>query len=129
MFSNMDKGFKGMAEAAIQAIERIVEELLAKAAVLMIMKLLFPGAGIAAAAGGSILSLLGFANGTNNAPGGLSLVGEKGPELVNLPRGSQVIPNNKLGSQAITLTLKGRFDGKDIYFANQNYQVRLLQNT
>jgi hypothetical protein len=38
-----------------------------------------------------------FANGTNFAPGGLSLVGERGPELVNLPRGSQVIPNHELG--------------------------------
>lgn len=33
-----------------------------------------------------------FASGTNSAPGGLALVGERGPELVNLPRGSQVIP-------------------------------------
>jgi len=33
-----------------------------------------------------------FAMGTDNAPGGLSLVGEKGPELVNLPQGSSVIP-------------------------------------
>jgi tape measure domain-containing protein len=31
-----------------------------------------------------------FARGTNFAPGGLALVGEEGPELVNLPRGSQV---------------------------------------
>lgn len=31
-----------------------------------------------------------FARGTNYAPGGLALVGEDGPELVNLPRGSQV---------------------------------------
>jgi hypothetical protein len=41
-----------------------------------------------------------FASGTDFAPGGLSLVGEKGPELVNLPRGSQVIPNNVLRSGA-----------------------------
>jgi hypothetical protein len=34
-----------------------------------------------------------FANGTNFAPGGMAIVGERGPELVNLPRGSQVIPN------------------------------------
>lgn len=33
-----------------------------------------------------------FANGTNFAPGGLAMVGERGPELVNLPRGSQVLP-------------------------------------
>lgn len=36
--------------------------------------------------------VFGFAGGTNFAPGGLSMVGEQGPELVNLPRGSQVIP-------------------------------------
>lgn len=40
-----------------------------------------------------------FAGGTNYAPGGLALVGEKGPELVNLPRGSQVIPNHRLNGQ------------------------------
>lgn len=37
------------------------------------------------------------AMGTSFAPGGLSLVGERGPELVNLPRGSKVIPNSKIG--------------------------------
>lgn len=37
----------------------------------------------------------GFANGTNSAPGGLSWVGERGPELVNLPRGSQVFNNQQ----------------------------------
>lgn len=36
-------------------------------------------------------SIPGFANGTNNAPGGLAMVGERGPELVNLPRGSRVM--------------------------------------
>ncbi len=35
-----------------------------------------------------------FANGTSSAPGGLAIVGERGKELVNLPRGSQVIPND-----------------------------------
>ena len=39
----------------------------------------------------------GYAQGTAFAPGGLALVGEMGPELVNLPRGSQVIPNPRLG--------------------------------
>jgi hypothetical protein len=39
-----------------------------------------------------------FATGTNSAPGGFAVVGEQGPEVVNLPRGSQVIPNNKLGN-------------------------------
>lgn len=42
---------------------------------------------------GSLLGIPGFANGTNFAPGGLAMVGERGRELVNLPRGSQVISN------------------------------------
>ncbi|MDC7224194.1 MAG: hypothetical protein PQJ60_10670 [Spirochaetales bacterium] len=37
-----------------------------------------------------ITDFFGFANGTSSAPGGLSIVGERGPELVNLPTGSQV---------------------------------------
>lgn len=44
---------------------------------------------------GMALGVPGFANGTNFAPGGLAVVGERGPELVNLPRGSQVIPNHQ----------------------------------
>ncbi|MCT2077513.1 tape measure protein [Dietzia cinnamea] len=36
-----------------------------------------------------------FATGTNYAPGGMAWVGERGPELVNLPRGSQVLTNSQ----------------------------------
>lgn len=35
------------------------------------------------------------ANGTSNWRGGWSWVGEKGPELLNLPQGSQVVPNRQ----------------------------------
>lgn len=53
----------------------------------------------------------GFASGTNFAPGGMALVGERGPEIVNLPRGSQVIPNDKLGGMGgqtnFYVTVKG----------------------
>lgn len=46
--------------------------------------------------GTGILSFIpGFAGGTNSAPGGMALVGERGPELVNLPKGSQVIPSSQ----------------------------------
>jgi hypothetical protein len=44
-----------------------------------------------------------YANGTNFARGGLSLVGERGPELVNLPRGSKVTPNNRLGGNVYNI--------------------------
>jgi tape measure domain-containing protein len=39
------------------------------------------------------LGVPGYASGTSFHPGGMAIVGEKGPELLNLPRGSQVIPN------------------------------------
>lgn len=39
----------------------------------------------------SIGKIFGFATGTPSAPGGLAMVGERGPELVNLPRGSEVL--------------------------------------
>lgn len=38
------------------------------------------------------------AMGTNNWRGGLSVVGEKGPELMYLPSGAQIAPNNLLSS-------------------------------
>ena len=41
----------------------------------------------------------GFATGTNFAPGGWAMVGERGPELVNLPRGSQVLPANETANR------------------------------
>lgn len=40
-----------------------------------------------------------FASGTDYFKGGTAIVGERGPEIVNLPRGSEVIPNNKIESQ------------------------------
>jgi hypothetical protein len=36
-----------------------------------------------------------YAKGTNFAPGGLAVVGEEGPELINLPRGSKVNTANQ----------------------------------
>jgi uncharacterized coiled-coil protein SlyX len=50
---------------------------------------------IAGALGGLFGGKIGSnANGTDYWGGGLTWVGEKGPELINLPRGSQVIPND-----------------------------------
>ncbi len=42
-----------------------------------------------------------FAGGVQNFGGGLAVVGERGPELVNLPAGSSVIPNGAGGSNPI----------------------------
>lgn len=52
----------------------------------------------AASSVGSFLNIPGFASGVTNFSGGLAVVGENGPELVNLPRGSDVIPTGKVGA-------------------------------
>lgn len=53
------------------------------------------GGGIFSMLFGWIPKLFGFADGTDYSPGGPVWVGERGPEIVNLPRGSQVVPNHK----------------------------------
>jgi hypothetical protein len=60
------------------------------------------GVGLAVAGGLSVAgaAISGFASGTDNAPGGLSLVGENGPELVVLPQHSSVINNRNLSRLA-----------------------------
>jgi tape measure domain-containing protein len=48
-----------------------------------------------------------LAEGTDYFKGGMAIVGEKGPELVNLPTGSSVTPNSKLGGVNITVNMDG----------------------
>lgn len=51
----------------------------------------------------------GFASGTDYSPGGLSWVGESGPELVNLPQGSSVTPASALrGSPNVAVHIDAR---------------------
>lgn len=52
----------------------------------------------------------GYADGTYNHPGGLALVGERGPELLRLPTGSQVYPTGV--SQQMMQSARG---GGDTY--------------
>lgn len=52
-----------------------------------------PGAVLGAIAGGIAGS---FAEGTDNGKGGLSLVGERGPEMIVLPKGANVINNKNI---------------------------------
>lgn len=62
--------------------------------------------------GGTALGLFGFANGVENFGGGAAVVGERGREIVNLPRGSNVIPNARTerilaGGKGTTLIISG----------------------
>lgn len=59
----------------------------------------------------------GYASGTDYAQGGMALVGEQGPELVNLPQGSQVIPNDRVGGGSnVNVTFNGIFTGSEMEF-------------
>jgi hypothetical protein len=86
-------------------------------------------AGLALIAVGGVIRNLSsqnaFAVGTRNAPGGMALVGERGPELVNLPRGSQVIPaaqtSNMMGGFGGSVEVFGVLRGQDIFFSNKKY--------
>lgn len=63
------------------------------------------------------------ARGTSYFPGGLSLVGEEGPELVNLPRGSQVFSNSRTQS-----LLKGMGSGSAGISVNYSPQITIQGN-
>lgn len=60
----------------------------------------FPGSG------GFFPAFPGLAGGTDNWRGGTTWVGENGPELLNLPRGSQVIPNHELSERGGTSLIR-----------------------
>jgi hypothetical protein len=51
-----------------------------------------------------LASMIGLKDGTDNWQGGTALVGEEGPEIVNLPPGAQVIPNE----EAMGILLHGK---------------------
>ncbi|MGR3452876.1 hypothetical protein [Pseudooceanicola sp.] len=88
--------FKGVLTGA-QSMGEAVSGVLSKLADMLLTSVgnsLFGG--IANSLGGIFGSIPAFATGTNYAPGGLAWVGERGPELVDLPRGSRVIPNHNL---------------------------------
>lgn len=79
--------FKSLGDVAKSVVTQVIGELLRLQIQQAIIKPL-----------AKALKIPGFATGTRFAPGGLAIVGERGPELVNLPRGSQVVPNHELGS-------------------------------
>jgi hypothetical protein len=66
---------------------------------------------------GITASITGHASGTDSSPGGLKWVGERGPELLNIPKGAQVIPNDILRSLARRPAAAAPISGKgDQYF-------------
>lgn len=61
----------------------------------------------------------GFATGVDNFRGGFAMVGERGPELLKLPKGASITPNDKLGQISgggtnIVVEVDGILRGEDV---------------
>lgn len=71
----------------------------------------------------------GYALGGQNLPGGLSVVGEDGPEIINIPQGSSVTPNSALGhyggSPTVNITM--HINGTGAQVADQVKTVVMQQ--
>lgn len=81
-----------------------------------------PGAVGPTSVGGAPL-IPGFASGTDSAPGGWSIVGENGPELMKVPAGSQILPNGGApsgGGTQVNVSVQN--------YGNDNVSVNQRQN-
>ena len=130
-----ETNFKKLAKAALTAAKKIIAAKIATGITSVVSSalsntpyplslVLAPLAGAAAGAlfSGVISKVAGFEKGTNFAPGGLALVGEAGPELVNLKRGSQVVPNHKIGGMGGTIIPDVRITGNDLLLVFEKAQ-------
>jgi hypothetical protein len=96
------KSFGDMADDVLQSLNQLSGAIRGGGFLDMLSSVIGVGLqlGKAGAFGSDIQSSLGKvganANGTSYWRGGLSVVGERGPELVNLPRGAGVTPNKDL---------------------------------
>lgn len=130
-FSNVFNGFINLIGEAVIALGRAAIQagtaaLIAKEAIqkfIIKSPALVIAAGVAAVAIGSALKnafnntqVPGFADGITNFSGGAALVGERGPEIVTLPSGANVIPNNPFDALS-NITLASQIRGDDIYLS------------
>jgi tape measure domain-containing protein len=111
------------AGAAAKIIRAYIQQGVAAAVAKALSSVPFPLNIAAGAAAGGIAAALftravgaigikGFARGTGYAPGGMALVGEQGPELINLPRGSQVYSNPKTNRMLDSMGGGGMLNGE-----------------
>ena len=132
--------FKSFGNAALNVLDKIInkiEDQLVEALFSLNSTGGSSGGGLFGSILGGIGKLFGFAKGTNYAPGGVAMVGEEGPELVELPRGSKVNtanetrrmmnPANQNGgggsSDVVTITLRDD-SGRMASIADQQIQTR-----
>jgi hypothetical protein len=94
---SVSDGFRDMANSILRDLARLAIRQAIVGPLANALGSLLGGAGGGVLPGGAVLGQGGIghnAGGTDNWPGGLSWVGEGGPELMNVPKGAQIIPNN-----------------------------------
>lgn len=138
---NVAGAFRGLLNTIIGGMKQLGEAMigLGTAKIALEKFNLVPGVGTVLAGVGVIAlssliqsALPKFADGVSGFGGGVALVGERGPELVRLPQGSDVIPNHRLsqvtgsGPQIFIPALT--FKGSDMLIqfnrANQQFNRR-----
>lgn len=87
--------WEALGNAGANALQKIADKAL-DMALNGIFDMIFGAFGSGGGFGGFIGKLFGFENGTSFAPGGWSVVGERGPEILKLPAGTQVQANNRV---------------------------------
>jgi hypothetical protein len=102
--SSMEQGFMSILDGTKRAKDAFKD--MARQIISELLRVLVVQRIVGSFGGGGILGSLGKAfgiganaNGTTNWQGGMTLVGERGPELVNLPRGSQVVDAQRTASR------------------------------
>lgn len=107
-----EASFESLGQAALKAAAEVVRAKLMESVVNVaadaFSKFGLLGFAAAAIGGGLVVGLFNklvssikvpsFAGGTDFHKGGLAITSEKGPELLNLPRGTQITPNHKLNN-------------------------------
>lgn len=106
-------GARNLADARRGVLRSLFDEIILQAILSAVKSLPFPlnigaAGGAAGLARGVVSSAIpGFADGVRNFKGGLAVVGEEGPELVDLPPGSDVFSNQE--SQDIQMSTANDF--------------------
>ena len=127
---SFEDGFKGVINAAIDKINMLIDlynrlpDRLKIAGDINKIDTLVQSSGTSGM--GAFQSMQRYATGTNFHPGGLAWVGERGPELLDLPRGSKVYSNQQsmaMKDQSLTIGGTIRVEGVN----NMNELVSVAQ--
>jgi len=112
MFSNVGEGFDGMVDSMIDSLQRWITQLLSKAAVLMLIRTIFPGTAMGADATTGLMGMFGSGmfsgGGIKPSVGSLSGIGS---------------------ASSSPLKVIGKISGRDIYLSASRYGNMLQGGT